>query len=100
MVALPYKLDYLREHGAGSALLGVQGRRNVHLASIITMIALLPVSGSRAMRGIIPAIIITWIFRLFYSRWLGGITGDLIGAAGEVVEAMVFMTVTGRSFTS
>jgi adenosylcobinamide-GDP ribazoletransferase len=94
MVALPYELDYLREQGAGSALLGVQGRRNVRLASIITIIALLPVAAARAMRGIITAIIITWILRLFYSRWLGGITGDLIGAAGEVIEAVVLVTVS------
>jgi cobalamin synthase len=29
--------------------------------------------------------------RWFYRRWLGGVTGDLIGAAGEVVETAVLV---------
>ena len=87
-------LDYLREQGAGSGLLGVQGQRNFRLASIITLIALMPAGAALAIRGIVTAIIMIWIFRLFYFRWLGGITGDLIGAGAEVVEALVFVAVT------
>jgi len=93
MVALSYKLNYLREHGAGSALLGVQDQRNLRLASIISLVALLPAGGA-AIRAIFPAIILVGIFRLFYARWLGGITGDLLGAGGEFVEAAVLVAVT------
>lgn len=93
MVVLPYKLNYLREHGAGSALLGVQGQRNLRVATIISLVALLPARVA-ALRAIFPAIILVGIFRLFYARWLGGITGDLIGAGGEFVEAAVLVAVT------
>jgi adenosylcobinamide-GDP ribazoletransferase len=94
MVAVPYRLPYLREHGAGSALLSVQGEHNLRVASIITLLALLLTGSLRAIRGVIVAIILIWMFRVFYARWLGGITGDLIGAAGEVVEAAALIALT------
>jgi adenosylcobinamide-GDP ribazoletransferase len=93
MVAVPYKLDYLREHGAGSELLGIQGAHNLRLASTLAFIALLPAGAVYAIRGVITAMVLTWIFRLFYARWLGGITGDLIGAAAEIIEAAVLVAV-------
>lgn len=94
MVAVPYRFTYLREHGAGSALLGIQGERNLRIASIITLIALLPAGPVLAIRGVILAIILVWMFRVFYSRWLGGLTGDLIGAAGDIVEVAALIALT------
>jgi cobalamin synthase len=38
------------------------------------------------------AIAIVFAMRLFYRRWLGGVTGDLIGACGELVEIAVLVT--------
>jgi cobalamin synthase len=32
--------------------------------------------------------------QLFYRRWLGGVTGDLIGACGEVIEIAVLLTMS------
>ena len=94
MVAVPYRLTYLREQGAGSALLGVQADRNFRVASIITSLALLLPGSILVIRGVIIAIILTWMFRMFYTRWLGGVTGDLIGAAGEIVEAAALIALT------
>jgi adenosylcobinamide-GDP ribazoletransferase len=94
MVAVPYKFSYLREQGAGSALLGIQGERNLRLASIITLVALLPTGLVVAARAIVVALILTSVLRMFYARWLGGITGDLIGAAGEIVEAAILIATT------
>jgi adenosylcobinamide-GDP ribazoletransferase len=95
MVAVPYKLAYLRASGAGSALLGGQAERNLRVASIGALLALLPARSILAIRGAVVAIILVWMFRAFYERWLGGITGDLIGAAGEIVEAAVLVALTG-----
>jgi adenosylcobinamide-GDP ribazoletransferase len=94
MVAVPYRLTYLREYGAGSALLGVQAERNLRVASIVTSLALLLTGSVLAIRGVVVAVILMWMFRIFYARWLGGITGDLIGAAGEIVEAAAFIALT------
>jgi adenosylcobinamide-GDP ribazoletransferase len=94
MVAVPYKFIYLRARGAGSALLGIQDERNLRVASIITLLALLPAGPLLAIRAVVVTIILIWMLRAFYARWLGGITGDLIGAAGEIVEAAVLLALT------
>jgi len=94
MVAVPYRLTYLREYGAGSALLGVQAPRNLRVASLITMLAVLLAGSILALRGVLVAVILVWMFRAFYTRWLGGITGDLIGAAGEIVETAALIALT------
>jgi adenosylcobinamide-GDP ribazoletransferase len=94
MVAVPYKLAYLREGGAGSALLGDQAGRNLRVASIVTLLALLPAGFMLVIRGAVVAMILVWMVRVFYARWLGGVTGDLIGAAGEIVEAAVLVALT------
>jgi adenosylcobinamide-GDP ribazoletransferase len=95
MVAVPYQLAYLREQGAGSALLGVRAERNLWVASVVTLLAILPIGLSNLIRGLIVAVIMTLMFRTFYERWLGGITGDLIGAAGEIVEAATLIALVG-----
>jgi len=61
---------------------------------IVTLLAWLLAGPVRAIRGIIAALILVWFFRLSYVRWLGGITGDLIGAAGEIVEAAALVALT------
>jgi adenosylcobinamide-GDP ribazoletransferase len=94
MVAVPYKLNYLREQGAGSALLVNQEIRNLRLATIVTLIALLPASPALAFRAIVVTMVLIWMFRLLYTRWLGGITGDLIGAAGEVIEVAALIALS------
>ena len=42
--------------------------------------------------SIAVAIAIVFAMRSFYRRWLGGVTGDLIGACGELVEIAVLVT--------
>ena len=39
------------------------------------------------LSGVIAAVALA----LFYRRWLGGVTGDLIGAVGEIVETIVLV---------
>ncbi len=94
MVALAYNFDYLRTQGAGSALLGIRSRRNLGLATIIALLAMLPVPAAYAIRGVAAGVIITWGCRIFYARWLGGVTGDLVGATGELVETAVLLAMS------
>ena len=44
--------------------------------------------------AIAVAIAIVFAMRSFYRRWLGGVTGDLIGACGELVEIAVLVTMS------
>jgi len=96
LVLVDSGLPYLRSSGSGSTLLGNKskslGLRAV-LVAIFTLVAMLMLGVLRAvaLAGAV-AIAIVFATRLFYRRWLGGVTGDLIGACGELVEIAVLVT--------
>lgn len=95
MVAVSAGMDYLRPGGAGSALLGQErGGSNPRLATIIGLIGVAVFAVHRSLAAIVAAAALTFAMRVFYRRWLGGITGDLIGAAGEIVETAVMIALT------
>ncbi len=94
MVALASGLDYLRPEGAGSAMLSRDHRRNLKIATLTAAIALVPLVTLHALRACVIAALATLALRSFYRRWVGGVTGDLIGAAGEIVETAVLIAVT------
>lgn len=86
MVAVSWRIDYLRAEGAGTPLLGRGGDRNLARAGAITAIAALPVLSGRVLAAYAVAAALAAALRAAYRRWLGGVTGDVIGAAGELVE--------------
>jgi adenosylcobinamide-GDP ribazoletransferase len=94
MVAVQDGLAYLRDHGAGSTLLARAGRRNLVLATVTAIAAMLPVFSLQVFEAAATAAIVTIIMRAFYRRWLGGVTGDLIGACGELVEVAVLVAMS------
>jgi adenosylcobinamide-GDP ribazoletransferase len=85
-------LPYLRSSGAGTTLLGSNCRKGGWPARIVilfTFLTTILVGGSIALA---VAAVIVFAMRAFYRRWLGGVTGDLIGACGELVEIAVLVT--------
>ncbi|MGH7925683.1 MAG: adenosylcobinamide-GDP ribazoletransferase [Candidatus Binatus sp.] len=94
MVLVTARLPYLRASGSGSTLLG--GKNLSMRASIVAALALVVLLTLGAMRPIAlataVAIAVVFAMRWFYRRWLGGVTGDLIGACGELVELAVLIT--------
>jgi adenosylcobinamide-GDP ribazoletransferase len=91
LVAVSYKIDYLRSAGAGSAMLGRGIERNLTIASIATTVALLPFHSVKAIITYAIAFVAAFAMRWFYRHWLGGVTGDLIGACGEIVEVLTLI---------
>ena len=91
MVAVAAGMDYLRAGGAGAALLERDRDRNLRIATIIAIAGAVVVARRPALISIIVTGAITLAMRGFYRRWLGGVTGDLIGAAGEIVETAVLI---------
>ena len=80
LVAVSYKIDYLRPAGAGSSMLGRGSDRNPAIAGGIAVVAMIPFFSWKMIATYAIAVIATIAMRSFYLRWLGGITGDLIGA--------------------
>lgn len=91
MVACSWRVDYLRAEGAGTLLVGPGGDRNLMLAGAIAAIAGLPILSWRLLVAYAIAAALATAVRAAYRRWLGGVTGDLLGAAGELVELAVLL---------
>ena len=96
MVAVSAGLDYLRPAGAGSFLKPEWGWSNLRIASAIAMIAIIPVFSSHTGAAAASAIVTALAARWFYRRWLGGVTGDLIGAAGAIAELAAILAMAAR----
>jgi adenosylcobinamide-GDP ribazoletransferase len=97
MLPVAIGMPYLRASGAGSTLLNARilgWRMTIGLFLIIvTNMAFIPFHTAAAVTlGVTIAIV--FAMRLFYRRWLGGVTGDLIGACGEVIEIAVLLTMS------
>jgi adenosylcobinamide-GDP ribazoletransferase len=93
LVAVSYKIDYLRSAGAGSSMLGRGSDRNLAIATITSVLAMIPLFSRKVIVAYAMAVVVTIAMRSFYRRWLGGITGDLIGACGEIVEVLAMMVI-------
>lgn len=96
LVGVSYEIDYLRSNGAGSSMLGRLDKRNLTIASILTILPLIVIHWSRLLIAYALTVVVTFAMRSFYRRWLGGVTGDLIGACGEIVEVLVMLTMAAR----
>ncbi|HTQ26207.1 MAG TPA: adenosylcobinamide-GDP ribazoletransferase [Candidatus Binataceae bacterium] len=91
MVAASWRIGYLRPEGAGTLLVGSGGDRNLSRASALAALAVVPVLSWRALWAYAVAAAGAALLRAAYRRWLGGVTGDLLGAAGELVEVAVLL---------
>ena len=86
------RLEYLRDTGAGATLLAHSDRiGGQSLAMAILMVVVAVALGET--KALIVAGVVTYAMREFYRRWLGGVTGDLIGACGELVEVAVLIAI-------
>ena len=94
MLLVAAGLPYLRVSGSGSTLLsGNIPRARTAVVAVFTLLVMLMLGELRAtIVAIAVAIAIVVAMRTFYRRWLGGVTGDLIGACGELVEIAVLVT--------
>jgi adenosylcobinamide-GDP ribazoletransferase len=91
MVAVAAGLEYLRSEGGAGATLLQRDSSSLFVASTVAATLLLITLSLKAMVAAGVAIVLVLGARWFYQRWLGGVTGDLIGACGEVVEIAVLL---------
>lgn len=63
-------------------------------ASTITLLIVIAAAGSRTLIVLWVALSITWTAGLYFERRLGGITGDALGAANQIVELSVYLTIS------
>ncbi|HKN15252.1 MAG TPA: adenosylcobinamide-GDP ribazoletransferase [Candidatus Binatus sp.] len=95
MLLVATGLPYLRSSGSGATLLsGEISSTRTAVVAVFTLAVMLMLGALRTTAlATAAAIAIVFAMRLFYRRWLGGVTGDSIGACGELVEIAVLVTI-------
>ena len=91
MVAVAAGVQYLRPEGGAGATLLQRDTSSMMVASVIAAALVIVTFSPRALVSAALAIAVVLAARWFYRQWLGGVTGDLIGACGEVVEIAVLV---------
>ena len=91
MVSVSSGIDYVRPGGAGTSLVGSQSTRRLFIAGLTVAIALALVLSERTIAATFAALVVPVVMRALYRSWLGGVTGDLIGACGEIVEVLALI---------
>lgn len=94
MVSVTNGIEYLRADGAGSKLLGARSGSALLTATATMALVMVPMLSLRSVTAAMLAFLIAGGSRWFYRRWLGGITGDLIGACAELVEIAVLVVMS------
>jgi len=96
MVLAAYHSPYARpEGGLGKPFLEHITSREVIIASVFSLpIALLMASFS-ALSYIAIMLLVVALLRHLSHKWLGGITGDVLGAVNETVEICLFLLAAG-----
>jgi adenosylcobinamide-GDP ribazoletransferase len=84
-----------RKDGLGAAFAGAVRGRQVILASIVAIPAAAALAGSAAIVVLSVAIAAVAALRALARSRFGGMTGDVIGACGEVVETLVLAVLAG-----
>jgi adenosylcobinamide-GDP ribazoletransferase len=67
------------------------------IATVTTLTIVTVALQGRAVAAIAAALIITWLARRYFHRRIGGITGDALGAANQLVELSVYLVLAART---
>ena len=79
---------YAREDGMGKTFADMADRKTIVIAALITMILVLPWGGLAALALVLGSVFALLFFRLI-THVLGGVTGDVYGAATVLTETLV-----------
>lgn len=93
---LMYRLPYARADAANRVVADGMNCERLLFATGVSIVCLLPVvllTGPRVLLLLPLAWLVASLCGLAFRRWYGGITGDCLGAANQVVEVSVMLVV-------
>jgi len=88
-VALAASLDSVREDGAGAVFR--VGPRRAAVACVLAAALALAAGVPEGLVLVAVAAVVAAALGIAYRRWLGGATGDMLGAAAELTETAVLV---------
>jgi adenosylcobinamide-GDP ribazoletransferase len=83
-----------RPDGQGAAFIAGVNRRSASIAVIVAAVIAILALGGLGIIAVVAASVVTLALGRFFARRLGGLTGDVLGAAVEVTELVVLLTVS------
>jgi adenosylcobinamide-GDP ribazoletransferase len=85
MLPQAFLLPYARAGAGQGRVLASLGLPGVVLGMGLGAVLVLP-SGAAGLAGLAAACAVAIVLGLFYRRWVGGVTGDLLGATAKLTE--------------
>lgn len=91
---LMLRYDYARNND--SKAVGAVYKPNLQELAVSTVIALLPLALLPALcvLAIIPVLGVNWYLGRYYYRYIGGYTGDCLGASQQIAETVFYLSVS------
>jgi adenosylcobinamide-GDP ribazoletransferase len=95
--------DYVRaaapneRPATGRAFVGGVTPRRVVMATTIALVITVLALGRSSLGAIVVAAGVMWLAGLYFKRRIGGITGDALGAANQIVELAVYLTLAAHA---
>ena len=83
-----------RQDGLGSTLISTAGTLQLLAAGTITLAASWWLMGVKGLAVLAVVMLFTWLLKLWSQRWLGGITGDIIGCISELNEILALILIS------
>ena len=91
-VQLAAWFDYARAgYGTGLAFTRYAGRRESFISTLMAAAVVAGTLGVRGLAMLLAIAVLTALFGLFFRRRIGGVTGDIMGAACEVSEVVALI---------
>jgi adenosylcobinamide-GDP ribazoletransferase len=96
-VILLFSHPYLRGDGSKSSPFGNAVTRKEFVTALIapTLVALI-LLGSNAVLPLMVAVGVTWAAGVYFRQKIGGITGECLGAANQLVELVCYLSLVVR----
>ena len=91
---LMQRYDYARDHD--SKVSGAVYKPNLHELVFAAVIALLPLALQPAVcvLAIVPVLVVNGYLGRYFHRYIGGYTGDCLGASQQIAETVFYLSVS------
>ena len=64
---------------------------SIFLAAIFGLLPLLLLKNYYVFLAILPVLLVRWLLGLFFKKWIGGYTGDCLGATQQICEVVFYL---------